>query len=204
MPFFSVTWLLENATYGLIFTLLVVAGLGLPVPEDVVLLASGALIHRGTIALVPGGAVVAVGVILGDLVIFLMARHLGVHALEKPLIRKLLPERRRQRLERLFERWGGAIVFAARHVAGIRAPVFALAGMHNYNIVLFVLWDMAGLCISAPLVMGLGYLFSDRLEEGLHALISAEHLLIIAVVAVLVGYATYIAVRRWREGRKES
>lgn len=204
MAFIDLPWLLQNATYGLIVALLVLAGLGLPVPEDVVLLAAGALIHRGTIALVPAGASVAVGVIVGDLVIFLMARHLGVHALDRPLIRKILPERRRQRLERLFERWGGAIVFAARHVAGIRAPVFALAGMHKYPIALFVVWDMAGLCISAPLVMGLGYLFSDRVEEGLRRLIGAEHLLIVVVVGLLAGYATYIAFRRWREGRNRA
>ena len=63
----EISWLLENAPYGLIFLLLLAAGLGLPMPEDVVLLASGALIHRGAIELVPTAAVCTTGVIAGDL-----------------------------------------------------------------------------------------------------------------------------------------
>ncbi|HKI97414.1 MAG TPA: DedA family protein [bacterium] len=204
MPFTDPYWLLENATYGLIFTLLVVAGMGLPMPEDVVLLAAGALIHRGATEMVPTAVVVASGVIVGDLVIFLLARHLGTRALERPLFRRLLPERRRQRLERLFDRWGGGIVFVARHIAGIRAPVFALAGMHGLSVFVFLLWDMAGLTISAPLVMGIGYLFSDRMSEALSHVTDLQHVIIIVVVVALTVYATHAALRRWVFGKRRS
>jgi len=193
----ELTWLLDHATYGLIFVLLLAAGLGLPMPEDVVLLASGALIHRGATALVPTAAVCVLGVIAGDMMIFLMARHLGTRALERPLFRRLLPERRRQRLERLFDRWGGGIVFIARHIAGIRAPVFALAGMHGMRMHVFMFWDLLGLTVSAPLVIGIGYLFSDRLDYAVHHVTRVQHVAIFAVVVALVIYATHAALQRW-------
>ena len=199
----DLSWLLENATYGLIFLLLLAAGLGLPMPEDVVLLASGALIHRGATELIPTVAVCVAGVIVGDLTIFLMARHLGTRALERPLFRRLLPERRRLRLERLFERWGGGIVFAARHVAGIRAPVFALAGMHGMPVTLFLLWDLLGLAVSAQLVIGIGYLFSDRLDQALHQVTRVQHLVIFVVVLALAAYATHAALQRWVFNRRD-
>jgi membrane protein DedA with SNARE-associated domain len=197
MGFIELPWLLEHATYGLMFLLLLAAGMGLPMPEDVVLLAAGALVHRQVTHIVPTAAVVVAGVIAGDLMIFFTARKLGAHALEHPLFRRLLPQRRRERLERLFERWGGGIVFVARHFAGIRAPVFALAGMHRMNALKFTLFDLAGLAVSAPLVMGVGYLFSDRLEQAMGHVTRVQHLIIFAAAGALALYATYAALRRW-------
>jgi membrane protein DedA with SNARE-associated domain len=196
MTLFDLPWLLEHATYGLLL-LLLAAGVGLPMPEDVVLLAAGALLQREVTHIVPTAAVVVVGVVAGDLTIFLMARHLGTRALERPLFRRLLPPRRRRRLEALFDRWGGGIVFVARHLAGIRAPVFALAGMHGMSGTRFLLFDLAGLTVSAPLVMGIGYLFSHRLEEASVHVTRVQHWVVFAVVALIAGYATFAALRRW-------
>jgi len=197
-------WLLEHATYGLTLLLLLAAGMGLPIPEDVVLLVAGALIHRGATHLVPTAAVVAVGVLAGDLMIFLTARHLGARALERPLFRRLLPERRRQRLERLFARWGGGIVFAARQVAGIRAPVFALAGLHGLPVALFVLFDAIGLVISGPLFLSLGYLFSNQLDRALADVARVQHVVVFGVTAAAALYATYAVLHRWLAHRRRS
>jgi membrane protein DedA with SNARE-associated domain len=190
-------WLLEHATYGLLLALLLAAGLGMPVSEDVILLVAGALLHRGTTALTPTAAVVLVGVMGGDLMIFLTAKHLGTRALERPLFRRLLPDKRRARLERLFQRWGGGIVFAARHVAGIRAPVFALAGINRLPTTVFVVFDLAGLTISAPVMVGLGYLFADQLERALGHVTRVQHVIVFAVVLLVAGYASYVVLRRW-------
>lgn len=195
MDILTLPWVLEHASYGLMLVLLLAGGLGLPIPEDVILIAAGALVHRGITGPVGTALACGGGVLGGDLLIFLIARHLGVRALERAPFRHMLPPERRRRLEGLFERWGGGIVFAARHVAGIRAPVFALAGMHGMHVLTFLLWDAAGLMISAPLMIGLGYLFSDRLAVATHDVARLEHVVIIAAVVALAGYAIYAVVR---------
>lgn len=60
-------WLLTHGSLGLIFIVLVVAGLGVPFPEELALLAAGALLHRlgGLPAITL--AVCMVGVLSGDL-----------------------------------------------------------------------------------------------------------------------------------------
>ena len=39
----------------------------------------------------------------------------------------MTPERREQ-VEEMFARYGNVIVFMGRHMAGLRAPIFAMAG----------------------------------------------------------------------------
>ena len=43
------------------------------------------------------------------------------------------PERR-EKVEEKFARYGNVIVFMGRHMAGLRAPIFAMAGMHDMPI----------------------------------------------------------------------
>ena len=58
------------------------------------------------------------------------------------------------------ERHGAAVIFMARHVAGVRAAVFAVAGIHGMRLPRFVLWDALGACISVPLMTSLGFMAS--------------------------------------------
>lgn len=193
--------LISKGSLALIFAVLVAAGLGVPIPEDIPLVASGVLAHQGTAPLWAVGLVCAVGVLLGDTIIFLTARRLGPRALEKKFFQRLLPPARQERARLLFARWGGLVIFGARHVAGLRAPTFAFAGMHGMQLRRFLFWDFLGLCVSAPWMIGIGYWFSgnhEKIEQwvgGVRNLV----ILIIAIVAVAVG--AKVAWTRWRARR---
>jgi membrane protein DedA with SNARE-associated domain len=197
--------LLAHGSLLLLFTALVVAGFGVPVPEDLVLLAAGALAHRGVLPLAAALPVCMVGVIAGDVILFTTARRLGPAALDKPLFKRLLPPERRARVEALFERRGALVVLLARHLAALRAPVFAMAGIQGMALPRFVLWDALGLCVSAPLVMALGWWSSAHVDLARRGLARAEHWGLLAVAAGFAGYAIHAAwrqrgVRRAEEG----
>src|SRR5690606_109372 len=117
--------LLLHGSLILIFLWLLVGGMGVPVPEDIAVLSIGVLIHRGAVDPVLALAVGFVGVLGGDAILFQAARRLGPRALDRPLFQHVLPPARRARIEDLFRRHGGRLVFFARHVAGFRASVFA-------------------------------------------------------------------------------
>ena len=132
--------LLSQASLGVIVLALVLVGVGLPIPEEILLLGAGALSRNGPI---PGPWVIgscSVGIMAGDVLLFISARRLGTAAFEKPLFRRLLPESRRAKLERMFAGHGSVLVFVARHLAGLRAPVFALAGINGMPLKRFLLW----------------------------------------------------------------
>ncbi|MDH4120312.1 MAG: DedA family protein [Deltaproteobacteria bacterium] len=179
-------WLLDNGSYLALFVYLLAAGVGFPVPEDIAMIAGGILLHRQVVEPIPLVAVLASGVLIGDMIIFTTARRWGPTAADHPFIARFLPPQRRQQLEKLFDRYGGLVVFMARQVAGIRAPIFALAGIHQMKPRLFLLWDSLALLVSAPLWMGLGYLFSDQLDEAMADLHQARLKLIVGGVLVLL------------------
>jgi membrane protein DedA with SNARE-associated domain len=160
----------EHGSLMVIVVLLIVAGLGLPIPEDIMLFSAGVLVHRGEISYLAALVGCAVGVFIGDTTIFLIARRLGPSALGRRPLRWLITPERRELVEDKFARYGNVIVFMGRHMAGLRAPIFAMAGMHQMPITKFWLWDGLGLCVSAPVVIGIGWWFADNLDKALEIL----------------------------------
>lgn len=189
-------FLLSHGSIGIVVLALIIAGLGAPVPEDIMLLAAGVLVQRGEVTYLGALGACAAGVIIGDTTIFLIARRLGPTALLRRPLKWLITPARHARIEAMFARHGNVIVFMGRHMAGLRAPIFAMAGIHGMRLRQFWLWDGLGLCVSAPVVIGIGYLLADKLDEAKAHLKSFE-LLIIGLLAVAV-----IALLVWRKLRR--
>jgi len=148
---------MEHGSLAFVFVWLALGGLGAPLPEDVALLGTGALIERGATGPIAAFAVVIAGVLCGDAVLFLGARRLGPSALARRPFTRILPAARRAKLERAYDRYGGLVVLVARNVAGLRAAAFALAGISGMPPRRFLAWDAAAACICVPIMMWLGY-----------------------------------------------
>ncbi len=188
-------WLLQHGSYGLLFLALAAAGVGIPIPEDLVLLAGGVLAHR-QITTIPGTLITCfVGVLVGDGLMFHAVRRLGTGALDRGWAARLLTPARRQRLERFVARRGGFAVLTARHMPGLRWAVFALIAMHGMPPRWFLLWDAIGLCVSLPVVFSLGYLFSDHLDR-LRKDLSVARLALIVLAVVAAAVAAWLVRRR--------
>lgn len=201
----ALQFLLESGSYGIILAGLIAAGLGVPITEDVYLIASGVLAERGVVWLPGIFAVCWVGVVIGDVLIFTIARRLGAAAYRGKLFARMMPPERRRRVERLMERRGGLIIFGARFVAGVRMPIFAIAGVHGMSLARFLAWDIAALCLSAPIVFALGYFFSDQVSAVFEGLASARHYVLLIVLGVLaLAIFAYALVRYFRGARGTS
>jgi membrane protein DedA with SNARE-associated domain len=190
---------LHHAPLAVLLAALVVAGLGVPIPEDVVLLTAGALAQGSSWDLVGVTLLCAGGVLAGDSLLFLNARRLGREGTNGWLGR-LLPEARRQRLTALFARRGAAVVFVARHVAGLRAPVFALAGINGMPLRTFLFWDALGACVSVPVMVLLGHAFADHLDRVRAGAAHIEHWLLAAAGLALAVYGLVSWLRGFASG----
>jgi len=192
-------WLLTHGSYALFLGVLLLAGLGMPLPEDVVLIAAGVLSKTGLVNLWIASAVCAFGVLAGDALLFTIARHVGPSILVRRPFRWFLTRERRQRIETLFKQKGGWVVFGARHLAGLRAPVFATAAVHGMPFRKFILWDALGLLVSAPIIIGLGYFFADNIQQVLGDFRKIERLatflVLIAILSALWFYFKSRAAR---------
>ena len=188
--------LFSNASLPLITLMLILGGFGLPIPEDPALIAAGALSGKGISPIWLTAGCCFVGVIVGDLMLFLGARHLGPAVKRSRPFRAIGPDRL-QKVDDLLMRRGWLMVVLARHMMGIRAVTFALAGMHGMKVRTFLLADIAALAITGPLWYGLGYFFATEIEK-ITGYSRVEHLIVLGAALIAVGYVIYATIRNRR------
>jgi membrane protein DedA with SNARE-associated domain len=193
--------LLTHGSYALLFAALVAGGLGLPLPEDLVLLTGGALAHLGVVRLPLIIGVCMGGVLCGDLLLFHTARRLGPKVYEQRWIRELLTPERRERITRLYGRYGGRVIFFGRYMSVMRVLVFAMAAVQGMRTRTFLLWDALALCLSAPLIVGTGYIFAQSIDKVAAGFGHVEHLLAIVVVST---FALVLLGRTLRARRRRA
>lgn len=193
----AVEFFIAQGSYGLLFAALIAAGMGLPLPEDIVFIAGAVLAQRGITDLPTTVAVLAVGVLIGDSILFFLARRLGPAIYERAFVKRVMPPARREWVEDKIRRYGGGVVFVARHVAGFRGPTFAICAIHGISYPVFLLFDALALAISMPLFMALGWFFSDALDSALAEAASAERLIMLGIGAVILLGILVHAIRSW-------
>lgn len=184
-------WLTLGSLPLLVMALLA-AGVGIPIPEDPVLLAAGVIAHRTplpvwmVLPMVYGAALVA------DCVLFLWARRFGDSLLQRRPFSALVTPKRRRQVSTVFAKHGAKAVFVGRHLMGLRPAFFVVAGIERMPLRTFALWDGLAALITIPLVFALGYLFSAHVALVEAKLARAEHWLAAGVgVALLVGWLAW-------------
>lgn len=190
---------LSQFGYAAIFAALVAAGSGVPIPEELTQLTAGVLAAQGVLALRFTIAVVWAGIVVGDALLFTIARRHGPAALRSRFVARVLTDERRGALERHFARHAFLTVAAARHMGGVRIAAFALAGATGVPLRTFVLADGLSALVSVPLVVGAGYLFSQHLGEVRRDIRAVE--LGILALALLVGGALWLRRRQRQRER---
>jgi membrane protein DedA with SNARE-associated domain len=191
--------LIALSPYLGVFLALLLAGLGLPIPEEIPVVTAGVLAHRGVVHWWLALPLCIVGVVLGDISLYWIGHHWGSRALDLPLVRRILDPVRREKMEAAYRRRGALIVFGARHVAGIRGPAFLTAGIVRLPFWKFLLADGVAIAFGIPLNFTLAYLFS----EHVHALLAGVHRVErwVAVLVLLV-VAVWLAIVLRRRGLK--
>ncbi len=171
------------------FVLLLLCGVGFPLPEEVALIGAGILLHRGEVEFVRVTAVCAAAILLGDSLPYWLGRRYGMRALEIPWVGRVLHPERFQRFRRRFEEHGNWTTFACRFVAGVRIPGYFIAGTMGMRYARFLLLDLFGVVLTVPASIYLGKVFGgqiERLKETVHDLHLILAFLVLALVLVLL------------------
>lgn len=152
-------------SYFLMFFLLLAGGFGFPLPEDVVLITGGILSSLHVCNFWVTIAVCMAGVLIGDTTMFMIGRKMGPKIRANCLFRRLLTERNNRRIMEAFEKYGDKVLFMARFMPGLRAPIYMSAGMYHVPWWKFFAFDGGAAMISVPLWIYLGHLFGANLGE---------------------------------------
>lgn len=152
----TVSIFLETWGYAALLLLLILNGVGSPIPEDLVLLTAGYLVYTGVFAWPLALTVSALGVVVSDLMLYSAGRHLAWHA-ARSSDEALLSSRRLETTTRWFARLGHGVIFVARLIPGTRAVVFLTAGAHGIPAGRFLRYDALGAMLWVPCMLLLGH-----------------------------------------------
>jgi membrane protein DedA with SNARE-associated domain len=187
---------IEHFTYAGLFVILMLCGLGLPLPEDVALLAGGFLVHRGVTHYPMTLAVSLIGVVAGDNSLFFLGRRFGTGLVRYFGINRPGTQTQIDRIRDFMDRHGHRAIFYARFLAGLRALVYLSAGSFGVTPGRFFVYDLMGAVISVPIVVSIGYIFGGQLEVAIHYVGGFERLVWVVVVLSLAVYGTRLLVLR--------
>lgn len=189
---------LSEFTYLGAFVVLFLCGFGLPLPEEVTVLGSGLLLHQGEVQYWPILIVCFAGVVGGDIVPFTVGRLWGKRALRNRLVARLIDDRTYARLERRFREHGNWATFGCRFVPGLRWPGYFMAGTMRMPYWRWLLLDCLGAAFQVPIVLHLGVLFAENVEQLDRSVDNLNLFLAFAIVALLLMVVFRSRLVRWR------
>jgi membrane protein DedA with SNARE-associated domain len=151
--------------YIAVFLALLLCGAGIPIPEDITLVAGGVIAGMGYANVHVMAVVTIAGVMIGDAAMFGLGHHYGEHMLRWRPIALVMPPRRYAKMQEKFERYGNRLMFFARFLPGMRTAVYITAGAtRRVTFARFLVLDGLAALISVPFWVYLGYFGANRRE----------------------------------------
>jgi membrane protein DedA with SNARE-associated domain len=190
----------------LLFFLWILANrLGVPLPATPALLAAGALVGLGEWQIAPILALAVAATLLSDTVWFLLGRYFGRRVLQILCRVTLEPDALIRRAEGFFTRHGARSLLFSKFVPGMNRPVLPLIGTARIGLFKFLTFDFFGALFWTTAYAGIGYLFSDALEEAIRAAAQLGWYAAMFFVLILAGsYAGWKHLNRRQRCKEEA
>lgn len=184
--------------YALLFGWVLVEQMGLPIPAVPLLLAAGALAGSGRMDWVAAVSVALIAVILADLFWYYLGRYRGGRILKLLCRITLEPDSCVRRTENVFVRHGARALLIAKFVPGLNTAAPTLSGVFRMPLAHFMVFDVLGGFFWVATFIGLGFIFSDQLEQLAFYASRWGTSLVIALIGALAGYILWKYFQRQR------
>jgi len=159
--------LIEKLGYVGIAMILILGGLGLPIPEEAPIILAAVLSRNGRMTAPLAFASCLAGVLIGDLVVYSLGFFYGEKVLSLPLTRRLLTRQREAQIKGYFHRHGSKILVSGRFVPGFRTAAYLTAGILKMPTLRLLLTDLVAASLTTCIMFGLGYAFAAQIQQGI-------------------------------------
>ena len=186
--------------YGAIFVLLMLGIVGLPVPDETLLLFVGYLSFNGTLRLEPALATAFVGSACGITLSYMLGRFLGLRAMSKWAPRLHIPPEHLAMTVRWVERWGKYALLFAYFIPGVRHVAALVVGASLLPPSVFARFAYTGALLWSGTFIGLGFVAGEewkQLSPLLHSTLVFGALLTLLVLGIV------LLIVRWRVASHE-
>jgi membrane protein DedA with SNARE-associated domain len=177
--------------------ILILGGLGLPIPEEAPIIVAAVLSRNGNLTWPLALASCLAGVLLGDMLVYFLGFFYGEKVLSLPLTRRLLTRQRETQIKGYFHRHGFKILVSGRFVPGFRTAAYLTAGILKLPPLKLLLTDLVAASLSTLFMFGLGYAFAYQIQKGIHEVQQWVTVLVAVVVVIFL-------LERYRRAKKRS
>jgi membrane protein DedA with SNARE-associated domain len=175
--------LLDSYGYPAIFASILIEGIGVPAPGQTLLMAAAILSARGKMSLAAVFTLAFLACILGNTCGYAIGRWGG----RRLLYRFRISETRLGKMEKLFDRYGGGVVFVSRFFDGLRQLNGLVAGTLRMPFPKFTVFNVLG-ALAWTSLWSLGLYYLERDIKGVFAFFhTAEpYMILVSMLAVIV------------------
>jgi membrane protein DedA with SNARE-associated domain len=195
-------WLLNNWGYIAIFAVVILGNMGLPIPEETILILAGYLVWEGQLRLPLVLVVGVVSAILGDNLGYWLGHKFGRRTVERYERWIFVTPARLDAVQRIVARYGPLAVFAARFLPGLRCLAGPVAGITGVRPLPFIVANVLGASLYVPAAVGIGYAiglgWGEYVARWEKAAWQLEHVVLIFAVCVTLILLAWRAVRATR------
>jgi membrane protein DedA with SNARE-associated domain len=192
----SIAQVLEAWGYIGIFVFVFAGNLGLPVPEESVVLAAGFLAGRAILNLKAVILVAFLSAVFGDNFGYMLGRTGGRQVLLRVTNSSAWLRCRYQRFKSFFEAHGNKTIFLARFIAGLRFVAGPMAGAMRMPFWRFFGWNISGAAVWCTTVTCLGFVLGDQWETVARQIHAAGPWVMVGAALIIV--AVYTLRTRYR------
>jgi membrane protein DedA with SNARE-associated domain len=197
-------WFIEHLSsmtpmgaYMWIVGVLLLCGLGVPIPEDISLIVAGYLAYKGVFEVNKAFVVCLGAVLAGDTFAFCLGRWFGRPLLATRWAHRYFTPKRQRRVRAYFRKFGSKVVFLARFTPGLRFSIFLSAGMLHLRPPVFFIYDALAAIISVPALVYLAWYFGGQIDRVVRFARHTEHgILVVMAVGLSVLLVRGILHRR--------
>ena len=192
-----ILWITQYG-YAALFVLLILGIVGLPIPDETLMVFSGALIARGTFHWPQAWATAFLGSMCGITLSYMIGRKLGL-----PFVHRYgkyfgFTDARLEQVLKWFERVGHWALFCGYYIAGVRHFTAIIAGTSGLRWTSFALYAYSGAALWVTTFLGIGY----KVGENWESISEKVHHNLTEISIVILGIAALYIAFRWLQRRR--
>jgi membrane protein DedA with SNARE-associated domain len=196
-------WLIQHWGYIAIFGVVILGNMGLPIPEETILILAGYLVWEGQLRLPIVLAIGFVSAVLGDNLGYWFGRELGRRAIERYGHWVFVTPARVDATQQVVARYGPMAVFVGRFVPGLRFLIGPVAGITGLRPLPFIVANVLGAVLYVPAAVGVGYAIGlglgDYLAQVKRPVAQLDHVVPIVIICLTITFLLWRALRAARQ-----
>jgi len=182
------------------FIALMLAGLNVPISEDLIIITGALICQEKPPMLVPVFAATYAGVVISDYFPYILGIYMRKGTIKAKFLTQLFSPRKIVRIHRYLDKYGIFTFIVGRFVPfGVRNTLFITSGLIGLRLRRFALYDTIAATISVSTLFFLAYHFGDAVEKPFQAVGIVLFILVLSMIILLMGGI----VRKIRKRREQ-